>query len=144
MLNKLVALTASLTIAASGLASARVVYPNQPFANPYQAAVRPDRKGPAIKAGIVTSTGSIVAGTGYSVSHDGTGEYTLEVPAGHFKSCPVVIVTPAGLNGHAPIPDDYNYITCGGNGEVKIQIRINSRTSGSLQDNSFHFLMMDT
>jgi len=101
-------------------------------------------KGPAIKAGIVTGSGTIAAGTGFSVSHDGTGEYTLDVPAGFFKNCPAIVVTPAGVNGHAPIPDDYDYSKCGNNGEVKMQVRIYSRTDGSLQDNSFHFAMLDT
>ena len=63
-----------------------------------------------MKAGIVNSSGSIVAGTGYSVSHDGTGEYTLDVPAGLFKNCPAIVASPAGLNGHLAIPDVYDYV----------------------------------
>jgi len=90
--------------------------------------------------GIVASDGSIVLGSGFSVSHDGTGEYTLDVPS--FPDCPVVFVQPAGINGHLPIANDFNYITCNtAGGEAKIQIRIYSRTDGSLQDNGFHFLM---
>jgi hypothetical protein len=47
------------------------------------------------------------------------------------------------LNPHASIPDDFNYITCGaGSGEVKMQVRIYSRTDGARQDNAFHFLIM--
>jgi hypothetical protein len=127
----ILALTMLLVVATSALASAF-----EP-----QIRFQPDHKS-ATKAGVVGTTGSIVAGTGFSVSHDGTGEYTLDVPAGKFKNCPVVLVTPAGLNGHAPIPDDYDYSTCGNNGEVKIQIRIYSRTNGALQDNAFHFAMI--
>jgi hypothetical protein len=108
---------------------------------PAQTFVQPDHKKSAVKAGVVGSDGSIIAGSNFSVSHDATGEYTLDVPAGYFKNCPAVTVTPAGVNGHAPIPDDYDYYTCGNNGEVKIQIRIYSRTDGSLQDNSFQFVM---
>jgi hypothetical protein len=113
---------------------------------PASAGISPLRhgKGTAIKAGIVNQQGSIVAGTGYSVSHDGTGKYTLDVPAGFFKSCPALLVTPSGVDGHAPIPDDFDYITCGNGGEVKIQITIYSRTNGALQGNSFHFAMIDT
>jgi len=78
------------------------------------------------------------------VSHDDTGEYTIDVPAGFFTStCPVILVTPAGQNGETPIPDDYNYITCGGNGEVKMQVRIRGRKDGALQDNAFHFYMSE-
>ena len=95
------------------------------------------------KGGIVSADGSIVLGTGYSVSHDGTGEYTVDVPGGFFTGCPVILVTPAGQNGQTPIADDFNYITCGaGSGEVKMQIRIRGRQDGALQDNAFHFLIM--
>ncbi len=130
--NPILALTAMLVIASSALASA--FEPQTRF--------EPNHKKSAIKAGIVASDGSVAGGTGFSVSHDGTGEYTLQVPAGYFKDCPVVMVTPSGVNGHAPIPDDYNYMACGNNGQVKIQIRIYSRTDGALQDNSFHFAMI--
>ena len=141
MFNKpLIMLTASLVIATSGLASARLITPAR-LMQPVQTFAQPNHKKSAVKAGIVGSDGSIIAGSDFSVSHDGTGEYTLDVPAGYFKNCPTVMVTPAGINGHAPIPDDYDYNTCGNNGEVKIQIRIYSRTDGSLQDNSFHFVM---
>ena len=142
MLSKpLIALTASLVIVTPGLASARLVAAPARVMQPAQNSVQPNHKKPAVKAGIVGSDGTIIAGSNFSVSHDGTGEYTLDVPAGYFKNCPVVMVTPAGVNGHAPIPDDYDYSTCGNNGEVKIQIRIYSRTDGSLQDNAFHFVM---
>jgi hypothetical protein len=124
-LKSIAVLAASLALASSALASASV------------------EPGKGSKAGIVAADGSIVLGTGFSVSHDGTGEYTIDVPT--FPDCPAILVTPAGVNGHAPIVNDYNYITCNtGGGEVKIQIRIYSRTDGSRQDNSFHFLMAKT
>ncbi len=139
MLSKpLIALTASLVIVTPGLASARLVAAPARVMQPAQNSVQPNHKKPAVKAGIVGSDGTIIAGSDVSVSHDGTGEYTLDVPAGYFKNCPVVMVTPVGVNGHA---DDYDYSTCGNNGEVKIQIRICSRTDGSLQDNAFHLVM---
>ena len=116
-------LAASLALASSALAFAPNSVP-----------------GKGSKGGVVAANGSIVLGTGFSVSHDGTGEYTIDVP--FFPDCPVVLVTPAGVNPHVPIADDYNYITCNtGGGEVKIQIRIYARNDGSLQDNAFHFLM---
>jgi len=99
---------------------------------------------PVAKAGAVGSGGQVAAGSGYSVSHDGTGAYTIEVPAGFFHGCPAVMVTPAGGNGDVPIANDYNYITCGNHGAVKIQIRIVGRSTGNLQDNAFHFVMVDT
>ena len=132
----IVAMAASLAMASPVFASA--LYPGHALQNPVPPGARSKHKG-----GIVSATGSIVGGTGYSVSHDGTGEYTIDVPAGFFGStCPVIMVTPAGIASHAPIPDDFNYITCGGAGEVKMQIRIYSRTDGALEDNAFHFLMM--
>ena len=132
----IVAMAASLAMASPVFASA--LYPAHALQNPVPPGARSKHKG-----GIVSATGSIVGGTGYSVSHDGTGEYTIDVPAGFFGStCPVIMVTPAGIASHAPIPDDFNYITCGGAGEVKMQIRIYSRTDGTLEDNAFHFLMM--
>ncbi|HEY1638673.1 MAG TPA: hypothetical protein VGF62_09125 [Rhizomicrobium sp.] len=132
----IVAMAASLAMASPVFASA--LYPGHALQNPVPPGARSKHKG-----GIVSATGSIVGGTGYSVSHDGTGEYTIDVPAGFFGStCPVIMVTPAGIASHAPIPDDFNYITCGGAGEVKMQIRIYSRTDGTLEDNAFHFLMM--
>lgn len=140
MLNKsFVNLTAALVFGTTALASARVfTYPNQSLFQPNHA------KGPAILAGIVAGNGTIAGGTGFSVSHDATGEYTLDVPAGNkFKSCPVVVLTPAGVSGGIPIPDDYDYITCGNQGEVKIQVRIYSRTDGTHQDNAFHFAMIE-
>ncbi|MGA2759550.1 MAG: hypothetical protein ABSF08_04400, partial [Candidatus Cybelea sp.] len=105
MLSKpLFALTASLVMATPGLASARLITPPARVMQPGQAFVQPNHKKAAVKAGIVGSDGSIIAGSNFSVSHDGTGEYTLDVPAGYFKNCPAVMVTPAGVNGHAPIP----------------------------------------
>lgn len=142
MLSKpFIMLTASLVIATSGLASARLITTPARVMQPAQTFAQPNHKKSAVKAGVVGSDGSIIAGSGFSVSHDGTGEYTLDVSAGYFKNCPVVMVTPAGVDGHAPIPNDYDYYTCGNNGEVKIQIRIYSATDGSLQDNSFQFVM---
>ncbi|HEX4159511.1 MAG TPA: hypothetical protein VHY79_13640 [Rhizomicrobium sp.] len=135
--TSIVALTASLIMASPAFAAA--LYPDQP--NGSHHSVTPGKKIKS-KGGIVGGDGSIITGTGYSVSHDGTGEYTIDVPDGYFTDCPEILVTAAGNNGHAPIVNDYDYITCG-QGEVKMQIRIWSRTDGSAQDNAFHFLMID-
>ncbi len=133
--NPILALTAFLLVASSAVASA--FQPQQPF--------QPDgHKKSAIKAGIVNTDGSIVSGTGYSVSHDGTGEYTIDIPAGQFKTCPANMVTPGGVNGHAPIADVYDYISCGNGHDVKFQVRIYSRTDGKLQDNAFGFVSVGT
>ncbi|HEX3368734.1 MAG TPA: hypothetical protein VHS56_04085 [Candidatus Cybelea sp.] len=145
MLSKsLIALTASAILGSTALGLARPVAPARVF-GPAQTFVQPDhKKKTPIKAGIVNSSGSIVSGTGYSVSHDGTGEYTLDVPAGYFSTCPAIVASPAGLNGHLAIPDVYDYVTCGNNGEVKVQIREYEYNTGALQDNAFHFVMIGT
>jgi len=135
----MVAVLASLLMASSAVASN--LYPSHApgLQNSEPPGGRSKHKG-----GIVAADGSIITGSGFSVSHDGTGEYTIDVPGGYFTNgCPVIFVTPAGLNPHASIPNDFNYITCGaGSGEVKMQVRLYSRTDGSLQDNAFHFLIM--
>jgi len=133
------ALLSSLAFAIALPAFASALYPSHALQNSPPPGGRSKHKG-----GIVAGDGSIVLGSGYSVSHDATGEYTVDVPGGFFTSgCPVILVTPAGQNGQTPIMDDFNYITCGaGSGEVKMQIRIRGRQDGALQDNAFHFLMM--
>ena len=135
MNNKsILALTAVMLLASSAVAAA--FSPQVPF--------HPDHKKSAMKAGIVNTDGSIVSGTGYSVSHDGTGKYTIDIPAGQFKTCPANMVTPGGVNGHAPIADVYDYISCGNGNDVKFQVRIYSRTDGQLQDNAFGFVSVGT
>jgi hypothetical protein len=133
----ILAAAASLVLASSAFASA--LYPGQPSG--FHHLVKPGSKAKS-KGGTVAADGSIGLGTGYSVSHDGTGEYTIDVPAGYFKECPLILATPAGFTSEFPIINDYNYITCGGSGEVKMQIRIWGRKTGALQDNAFHFLMI--
>ena len=143
--KSLISLTAALVVATSAFASATTVVPlNGSFAQSNGDFAAPDVKNPEIRAGIVHADGTISQGRRFAVSHDGTGEYTLNVPARQFKNCPTIIVTPWGVNGHAPIANSFDYITCGNFGEVKIQIRIYSRTDGAGQDNGFMFVMNDT
>jgi hypothetical protein len=103
--------------------------------------VPPGKLGKPI-AGIVNADGSINTGSGFSVSHDGTGKYTLDVPAGYFKRCPAILATPWGYTSEFPIVDDYDYIICGNLQEVRMQIRVWGRKTGAAQDNSFQFLMI--
>ena len=138
----IVAVTASLLMASSAFASS--LYPSHALG--FQNSPPPGHHKVKSKGGVVGADGSIILGTWFSVSHDATGEYTLDIPGSVFGTsiCPVILITPAGVNGHAPIADDFNYITCkAGDGEVKMQIRIYSRTDGALQDNAFHFLMIE-
>jgi len=133
----MIAVIASLLMASSGFASS--LYPNHALQKPV-----PPGKNNKHKGGIVASDGSIVTGTGFSVSHDGTGKYTIDVPPGFFTStCPVILVTPAGYTSEFPIVNDYDYITCGGSGEVKMQVRFWGRKDGAAQDNAFHFFISE-
>jgi hypothetical protein len=134
--NKLTAAAAALfVLGSSGLASAQVIRPVMLHAAASSAKNKPSQ------GGTVNLSGQIVDGTGFTVSHDGTGKYTLDIPSG-YKGCPVVMVTPVGTNGDIPIVNDFDYITCG-NGEVKIQIAIFGRSSGTYLDNSFNFLVIE-
>jgi hypothetical protein len=133
----IVAVAAALIMAAPAFASQ--VYPNKALQNPV-----PPGKNNKHKGGVVAADGSIITGMGFSVSHDATGRYTIDVPAGFFTStCPVILVTPAGYTSEFPIVNDYDYITCGGGGEVKMQIRMWGRKDGAPQDNAFHFFMSE-
>ena len=92
MRNKLIAaLTALSILGSSGLASAQVM---RPMMHPLAGAAK---KKPSL-GGVIGLSGQIVDGTGFTVSHDGTGKYTIDIPSG-FKTCPVILVTPAGGNG---------------------------------------------
>jgi hypothetical protein len=136
MRNKLTAgLAALLVLGTSGMASANVIL--QPMSH-----VSPLAKKSLSVGGIVTAAGQIVSGSGFTISHDGTGKYTIDIPSGFNKGCPVIMVTPAGANGDVPIANDFNYETCG-SGPVKIQILIYGRSSGGLMDNSFNFLVIN-
>jgi hypothetical protein len=134
MPKKLAVIAALLVLGSSGMASAQVVRPVMMHPAGSSAKRKPSQ------AGTVSLSGQTVVGTGFTVTHDGTGRYTLDIPNG-FKGCPVVMVTPAGMNGDIPIVNDFDYITCG-NGEVKIQIAIFGRSSGNYMDNSFNFLVI--
>jgi hypothetical protein len=63
--------------------------------------------GPGVQtiAGIVDSDGSILAGSGFTVSNPSTGHYTITFPAGTWSTLPVVTVTPFGVHGGFVVPD---------------------------------------
>lgn len=88
-------------------------------------------------AGIVNTDGSVALGTGFSVSHDGTGEYTVTYRSGTFAHPPVFSCSPSGVVSDLPICNIWSYSE--GGGGVQVQFRIHSRVNGDLEDNSFHF-----
>jgi hypothetical protein len=127
--NKSIVLAAALVLLGSGAAFAAAP-------QGYQSA-QPDAKAKT-KGGIVNTNGSIGYGSGFSVSHLGTGSYQIVFPNGTFKTCPVIALTGAGGNGDVPVMNLSNY-GCS-NGGLTIVVGIVSRTNGSLQDNAFHFV----
>lgn len=80
--------------------------------------------------GVVSSTGAILAGTGFTVSHTGTGLYTITFTTA-FSAMPAVTVTPqSGLGRIATC-------TSVGAGSTGIDTR---DTSGTATDNQFNFI----
>ena len=132
MFDRLIVLTASLTLAATVGASAGTIY-RQPSSGPVQSA-----KGPTLRAGIVSGNGAIVYGSGFEVTHPQTGEYDVTFPSSDFKKCPVISITPAGTGSVAPIANLYGY-TCNGSG-VQLTILMIGSTNGAAEDNAFHFI----
>jgi hypothetical protein len=45
-------------------------------------------------AGVVGATGTVVAGTGFTVNLLGAGTYAIDFPVGTFTTLPVVVVSP--------------------------------------------------
>ena len=130
-LRSILAAAASLVMISAASASAQGHYP-----------AHPPGKHKKSMGGIIAGDGSIVEGSGFSVSHDGTGEYTIDVPSGYFTDCPLVFAIGAGVPTHAAVMNDFNYINCG-SGEVKIQLRAYSNSGSGAEDSAFHFMMID-
>jgi hypothetical protein len=93
-------------------------------------------------SGWVNRDGAIVVGTGFSVTHDATGEYTITYPAGSFKKPPVFSCIPAGINGSLAVCDLFTYV--GNSGGIAVQFRLFTRSSGAAQDNDFQFTEVTT
>jgi len=129
-MKRIITLAAGLAFALCGPASAATNWN----------AAKPDANTKA-HAGIINTNGSVIAGTGFTVTHNATGMYTIVFPNNTFKACPAVNVTPAGGNGGIPIANVYGY-GCS-NGGATIVITINSIETSASQDNAFHFSTTD-
>jgi hypothetical protein len=92
-----------------------------------------------VAGGVIAANGTINGGKGFTSVHNATGEYTLTWPSGYFKTCPVVNVTPAGLDGDIPISDIYSYGCT--NGGVQVLVVISARSTGAGLDNAFHIVL---
>jgi hypothetical protein len=132
IVKQLIALTAAFIVAACGLASAAGFRTLQ--------SVSPDAKSHA-HAGLVDQDGKIVHGSGFTVDHTRVGEYALVFPAGTFKTCPAVTVTPWNIDTVAVIPLVFFY-TCQGGG-LSATVKLVAR-SGGTADNAFQFVVNET
>lgn len=85
-----------------------------------------------VLVGIVTSAGAITAGTGFSVVHNGTGDYTVTFTAA-FSAVPVVVVTGIGTTQ----PAESVWMVSALAGSVRI---LSFTTAGSPVDDPFNFI----
>ena len=131
-MKQLMALTAALIVAACGLASAGSFRTLQ--------SASPDAKHQA-HAGLVDQDGKIVHGSGFTVNHPRVGEYELVFPAGTFKTCPAVNITPWNIDTVAVFPLVFFY-TCQGGG-LSATVKLIAR-SGGTADNAFQFVVNET
>jgi hypothetical protein len=103
----------------------------------------PQGSGAKTIAGLVESSGTTLAGSGFTVSHLATGEYLVTFPAGTWSSFPVMTVTSSGSGGYV-VPllaeDSFN-----ADGEANFIIEMSS-TAGSdtPQNHGFAFVATAT
>jgi len=125
--GSLMAILAAATLASSAL--------------PASAVVIRENRGLAPRAGYVNSNGTIAFGTGFTVSHTGTGQYTITYPQSDFTYFPAMGVTAFGLNGGLPIAN-LNGVSCG-NGKCKFMVGLYNSSNGSAMDNGFDFVIIE-
>jgi hypothetical protein len=132
MMNRLIMLAACAVLATTGIASAGTRYYN----NQSNGFAQPDASKVKVVAGVVAGGGTGY-GSGFQVSHPETGEYVITINSGIFKECPVINITPAGTNTSPPLANLYGY-SCA-NGTVTLTILMIGSTTGTLENNAFHF-----
>lgn len=89
-------------------------------------------------AGIINSNGTIVAGSGFTVVRNSTGDYTITFPGGVFPThAPAMTCSPFGINGSTPV-----CVVFGESWSKTNPTTFNIRTytlAGAHQDNEFQF-----
>jgi hypothetical protein len=100
--------------------------------------------GPGVKtiAGIISATGTVDNGSGFTASQTGTGAYTITFPAGTWNgtTAPVMTITPFGINGGVvdPVVLSLGYTA---NGSATFNIILSNTTPGETnQNNAFMFI----
>ena len=110
------------------------------FSLPASAKVIPDASKTATYAGYVNTNGSIAAGTGFSVTHTGTGTYTVTYPSAKFPGgYPAMTLSGWGINGSNPIVN-LIFTSCG-SGSCVFDI-VTTSSAGVAQDNGFVFTIV--
>jgi hypothetical protein len=99
---------------------------------------------PNYSAGLIAPNGTIDAGSGFTVTHTGTGQYVISYPTSTgFTSFPVITVTPVGYNGH--ITFAVVAALSGSNGSASFTVNIlDSLNKQKFVDNGFAFTLMET
>ena len=109
------------------------------------AGIAPATAGPLpYAAGIVQADGTIVSGQFFTVSHTGTGQYSVTYDSAIFGRIPAMSVTAFGINGDK-IAIATVYRETRANHKVTFSIRI-SQTAGSFTplDSGFQFVIVVT
>jgi Collagen triple helix repeat (20 copies) len=98
-------------------------------------------QGPGTKtiSGIVNAAGVTLAGTGFTSSRVGVGDYRLTFPAGTWSGFPATVVTPGGTPGTPPVAHLTNEIINAGSVTVVINL---SSTAGSFTPIDGNFLFI--
>ncbi len=99
-----------------------------------------DSKDFARLGGVVNGDGTVVQGTGFTVSHPNAGEYQVSFPQGTLGSTCPPIVTVLPFSGLVRVPTITGR-TCSGLGAGNFTVKLND-TAGTSHDTPFLFIAM--
>lgn len=99
---------------------------------------------PNYAAGAINPNGTISYGSGFTVTHQGTGQYVITFPTlTGFTSLPAMTVTPFGINGHV-VTAIVSHVG-GASGGAQFTINLTDRLNRlHLEDNAFMFTLMES
>lgn len=105
-------------------------------------------QGPGVRTigGEIGSDGTVGAGSGFTATRTGTGQYTITFPAGTWngKTFPILTVTPFAVDGGIVIPV-IRTVSASGDGSATFQILLSDTAPGqTFQDNSFEFIAVQS
>jgi hypothetical protein len=96
-----------------------------------------------VVAGAVNTVGAVIAGSGFTVQHTATGQYTLDISPGTFANCsppqsnngPIVVAGPV----QNTVIVKFSQTVCNGDGSSSVSISV-VNTSGTAVDGNFSFI----